>query len=77
MKYADLPPAAFGRQEKPSDEELRFWRLIEERQPQDDESELVTFACGHRVCMVVPLPAAQEYAPCGQCINAFVEAARK
>lgn len=59
-----------------SQEELRFWRLIEERAP-DDGAELVTLACGHSVVMIVPLPEWQRYHMCIQCVNDWAEAERK
>jgi hypothetical protein len=49
--------------------ELRFWRLIEERETHPDGSQTLTLACGHKTTQHIPLPASREYAPCPWCLH--------
>jgi hypothetical protein len=73
----EIPPAAFGRLERPNFEELRFFRLIEERIPDpNDGSELIVLACRHQSLYPIPPPVSQEYAYCPQCVNEYLEASR-
>lgn len=72
-----IPSSAFGPLGRPRDEELRFWRLIEERQLDDDGSERMALACGHETTCVIPYPDTQEYAYCPQCVKKWLEAERK
>jgi hypothetical protein len=71
-----IPDEAFG-PSRPSDEEMRFWRLIEERIDCTDGSQEVTLACGHKYTQIIPIPPSREYLPCFQCIHAWLEAERK
>lgn len=71
----EIPPSAFGRLTPPLPEELRFFRLIEERQPENPHAaELLTLACTHRI--VAKIPPHQEYFYCVQCVNEWDEAER-
>jgi hypothetical protein len=69
-----LPSFAFGPLGRPRDEELRFWRLIEEREREEDGSERVVLACGHTSTFIVGIPDTQEYAYCPQCVHEWTEA---
>jgi hypothetical protein len=61
-------PALFGRREMPPREELRFYRLIEER-----DGPVLTLACEHIVKLAQPPPAKQQYAFCEMCQRNFRE----
>jgi N-(5'phosphoribosyl)anthranilate (PRA) isomerase len=54
-------------------EERRFFRLIEEREPEADGGEKITLACNHSSVYVIPLPPTQQYAWCPICVRAWVE----
>lgn len=71
-----IPSAAFGPLGRPRDEELRFWRLIDERTA-DDKGERVMLACGHEFVCGIPYPDSQEYAYCRQCCRKWFEAEKK
>jgi hypothetical protein len=72
-----IPSSAFGPLGRPRAEELRFWRLIEEREPEaDGQGELITLACGHSIVCVIPYPDSQEYAYCSRCVKKLAEADR-
>jgi len=58
-------------------EERRFYRLIEERETNQDGTEDVLLACGHTLTYVRPVPAAQTYAPCMECVDAWIEAEKR
>lgn len=60
-----------------STEELRFYRLIEEREMADDGSQEITMACGHKTVQIIPLPETVNYAYCVQCLSAWIEAESK
>jgi hypothetical protein len=70
----EIPSAAFGPLGRPHNEELRFWRLIEERKREGDGSEHIALACGHEIVCVIPYPNTQEYAFCPQCLRKWKEA---
>lgn len=73
-----IPSSAFGPLGRPRDEELRFWRLIEEREPEaDGRGERLTLACGHGFVCVVPYPTSQEYAYCSECVRKWNEAEKR
>lgn len=55
-------PALFGREKMPPQEELRFFRLIDER-----EGSTLTLACNHVIKTAAPPPAKQQYAFCEMC----------
>jgi hypothetical protein len=67
---------------KPADlkaEEMRFYQLIERHRVNADGTEELTLACGHTVTYVIPVPSSNKYAPCAQCVHAWIaaEKARK
>lgn len=66
----DLPAELRGK----TKDELRFWRLIDERIPSEDGSEEMVLACGHRITCIIPYPSKRQYSYCPQCVNAWVEA---
>jgi hypothetical protein len=47
-----------------SQDELRFWRLIDERELQSDGTEDITLACGHKITSIIPLPSTRQYEYC-------------
>lgn len=69
-----IPSIAFGPLGRPHEEELRFWRLIEERETEEDGGEHVELACGHTIVFTVGLPDTQQYAYCSQCVKKWSEA---
>lgn len=77
MDFETIPSKAFGPLGRPPDEELRFWRLIEEREDKDNRTSEVTLACGHTVVFVGGIPKTQEYALCAQCLRKMIEAEKK
>lgn len=51
-----------------------FERYICQRDPlAEDGSQRVLLDCGHRVICIIP-PTYLFYLPCGQCLDAYVEA---
>jgi hypothetical protein len=58
-------------------EQRRFYRLIEEREANDDGSQKITLACGHESIQVIPIPDDVNYMQCAHCVNAWVEAERQ
>lgn len=52
--------------EIPSEDKMRFWRLIEEHERIDDGTEQVLLACGHTVKIRLQSDA-QRYAHCPVC----------
>jgi hypothetical protein len=52
--------------EIPSEDKMRFWRLIELHELIDDGTESADLACGHRVKMKLQSNA-QHYAHCPVC----------
>lgn len=60
-----------------SEEELRFWRLIEERKPQSDGTEEMTLACGHKITAVIPLPGTRQYEYCPQCVQEWIDSLKE
>lgn len=70
---SEVPPELAGF----TSDELRFHRLIEEREMQKDGTQEIELACGHRIIMIIPIPDEQQYMQCAQCVNAWVDAERK
>lgn len=72
MNYPEIPPEAFGTDatggRRPTDDELRFWRLIEERTPgpPGEGWEEIKLACGHSF-KPFTLNKEREYAFCSIC----------
>jgi hypothetical protein len=59
-----------------SPDELRFWRLIESREPDGDYNENIALACGHLI-FTVGQPPELQYMFCAQCLHDWLEAERK
>jgi hypothetical protein len=55
-----------------SAEELRFYRLIEEREMNPDGTQDLTLACGHMLLCTVPTKEDEVYAPCAECLRDYV-----
>jgi hypothetical protein len=53
-------------------EELRFYRLIEDRQMNPDGTQDVTLACGHMLLYTIPTKNDEVYAPCAECLRDYV-----
>ena len=63
-----IPAIAFGPLGRPHAEELRFWRLIDERETEADGWQIIVLACGHRFTFE-HMPETQEYAYCPECMR--------
>jgi hypothetical protein len=53
-------------------DELRFYRLIEDRATNDGE-QTIELACGHSRTLKTPLPDEQMYAACPTCVEAWLD----
>jgi hypothetical protein len=58
-----------------SQDELRFYRLIEERED-TPEGQTVLLACGHSIVQSFRTPEAIQYMACAQCVAAWIRAER-
>lgn len=58
-----------------SPEELRFFRLIDSREPDPDfaDGEYITLACGHRRWSI-GLSRERQYIYCSDCLRAWIDA---
>lgn len=76
-ELTSIPAIAFGPLGRPRKEELRFWRLIEERDLDQDGHQHIALACGHIDSYTHPLPETQEYAYCFRCMRKWSESLSK
>jgi hypothetical protein len=59
-----------------SEDELHFFRPIEERVMNADGTQDIWLACGHRARYVIPIPDRRRYSYCSECVDSWIDMKR-